>query len=260
MTALIRSGSLLGFDHIVLDSPANRNALSVDLLQAAVHAVRRSAAGDSRGLLIEHTGPAFCSGVDLKEKRLLGRSDATHSLLLAELLRQLWHFPKPAVVRVDGAVRGGGLGILACADVVVASSRSTFAYSESRVGVAPALVMAVTLPLASARTLMPHLLDGEVFGAVTARELGLVSQVAEPDDRGAVDGVLDRLRHGAPGAQSAIKRLARQWTNVDMDSLIEQMTAFSADLFAGAEAAEGMAAFAERRPAAWSAAVEGVAS
>lgn len=259
MTGPVRTGSRLGFDTLLLDSPATRNALSVALLGDALAAVRASAAGDARGLLVEHTGPAFCAGVDLKERRRLGPADSSHSILLARLLRELWHHPRPVVVRVDGAVRGGGMGLLACADLVLATSRSTFAYSESRVGVAPALVMAVTLPLVSSRALSPHLLDGAVFDAATARDLGLVGQVVEADDRDTLDDVLDRLRQGAPGAQATIKRLVRRSAAPDIDALIDETTVTSAELFAGAEAAEGMAAFAERRPPAWAAVLDGAA-
>jgi enoyl-CoA hydratase/carnithine racemase len=249
MSSLLRVGTRHGFDTLEVDSPANRNAMSVELLQALHEEVRRSGAGTGRGLLVHHTGPAFCSGVDLKERKALGPADASHSMLLAELLRELWHYPKPVVASVDGAVRGGGLGVLACADVVLATPRSTFAYSESRVGVAPALVMAVTLPLASTRTLMPRLLDGAVFDAATAHGLGLVGRIIDGDE--AVDDVLIELRQGAPDAQAAIKRLAREWSEVDMDGLIEEMTALSADLFAAPEAAEGVAAFTSKRSPSW---------
>jgi enoyl-CoA hydratase/carnithine racemase len=211
--------------------------------------VRRSADGTGRGLLLEHTGPAFCSGVDLKERAALGPDDTSHSKLLAELLRELWHYPRPVVAMVDGAARGGGLGLLACADVVLATTRSSFAYSESRVGVAPALVMAVTLPLADVRALVPRLLDGAVFGAVAAHELGLATRIVE--DKSKVAGVLSELRQGAPDAQRVIKALARQRVGVDVDLLLTEMTAVSADLFAGAEAAEGVAAFAARRSPSW---------
>jgi enoyl-CoA hydratase/carnithine racemase len=249
VSSLLRGGTRHGFDTVEIDSPANRNALSVELLQALREEVRRSAAGTGRGLLVHHTGPAFCSGVDLKERKALGPADASHSVLLAELLREMWHYPKPVVASVDGAVRGGGLGVLACADIVLATARSTFAYSESRVGVAPALVMAVTLPLASTRTLMPRLLDGAAFDAASAQELGLVGRIIDGDE--AVDGVLAELCQGAPEAQAAIKRLARKWSEVDMDGLIEEMTALSADLFAAPEAAEGVAAFASKRSPSW---------
>lgn len=249
MSGLLRVGSRQGFDTLEIDSPTNRNALSVELLTALCDEVRRSTTGTGRGLLVQHAGPAFCSGVDLKERAALGPADTSHSELLAELLRELWHYPRPVVVAVDGAVRGGGLGVLACADIVLATARSSFAYSESRVGVAPALVMAVTLPLAGSRMLMPRLLDGAVFDAVAARELGLVSELVGGD--AAVAAVLSELRQGAPGAQRLIKRLARRWSDVDVDELLVEMTAVSAGLFAGAEAAEGVAAFASRRAPAW---------
>lgn len=249
---LVKVGVRHGFDTLEIDSPSNRNALSVGLLTTLLEEVRRSASGPGRGLLLNHTGSSFCSGVDLKERRALAPEDATHSLLLAELLRELWHYPKPFVVSVAGAVRGGGLGLLACADVVLATAASSFAYSETRVGVAPALVMAVTLPSGSARALMPRLLDGAVFDAACARALGLVAQVTADDTVDeSVDEVLGELRLGAPAAQTAIKHVARQWGAVDMDVLIEQMTTLSADLFAGAEAAEGVAAFGEKRLPAW---------
>jgi enoyl-CoA hydratase/carnithine racemase len=251
MSSQVRLGTRVSFDTVTLDSPHNRNALSLDLLRRLRDGIRASAVSPARGLLLTHTGPSFCSGVDLKERRSLPRTDATHSLLLAEVLRDLWTYPKPLVAVVDGAVRGGGLGLLACADVVLATSSSTFAYSEARVGVAPALVMAVTLPLSDTRRLMPHLLGGGSFDADVARSLGLVSRVlADPDDA-AVDAVLADLRRGAPAALTAIKRLAHRWSESDMDGLIEEMTALSADLFAGDEAAEGMAAFAERREPSW---------
>lgn len=251
MTALVARGSRLSFDTVVLDSPGNRNALSLELLEGLRDAIRASAAGDARGLLLGHTGPTFCAGVDLKERRALPRTDTAHSALLAEVLRELWAYPKPCVALVDGAARGGGLGLLACADVVLATASSTFAYSEARVGVAPALVMAVTLPMSTTRPLLPHLLSGEPFDADEALRLGLVTTVLPGRDDDAVDAVLDGVRRGAPAALATIKRLARQWSESDMDGLIEEMTALSADLFAGPEAAEGMAAFAERRAPAW---------
>jgi enoyl-CoA hydratase len=98
---------------------------------------------------------------------------------------------------------------------------------------------------------MPHLLAARPFDADVAHSLGLVSRVLPEVDDATVDGVLDDLRRGAPAAQATIKRLAHRWGEADMDGLIEEMTAESADLFAGEEAAEGMAAFAARRDPSW---------
>lgn len=247
----VRRGTRQGFDVVELDSPRNRNALSVAMLGGLLESVRESAAGNGRGLVLTHTGPAFCAGVDLVERRALEPTDSTHSDLLSTLLRELLAYPRPVVAVVDGAVRGGGLGLLACADVVLAGESSTFAYSEARVGVAPALVMAATLATANARSLLPHLLDGRAFGTERARELGLVSVAVPRRDDPAVEETLTALRSGAPGALATIKRLARSWAAADASRLLTEATTLSAELFAGHEAAEGMAAFAERRPPRW---------
>jgi methylglutaconyl-CoA hydratase len=251
MTTLVHRAARAGFDVLVLDSPANRNALSLQLLEELLAGVRDSAAGSSRGLVLQHTGPSFCSGIDLKERGASARDDQSHSLLFADLLRQLWGYPKPAVAAVDGAVRGGGMGILACADVVVASATSSFGYAEARVGVAPALVMAVTTQVRSSRAVMPHLLSGDTFDAASAEALGLVNEVVRNGLEAALDRIVADLRSGAPGAQRTIKRLGRQWEHHDMDALLDEMTTLSAELFAGEEAREGMAAFAGRREPSW---------
>lgn len=251
MSGPVNRGTRLGFDTVELNAPGHRNALSLDMLAQLLDAVRASAAGTSRGLVLTHAGTAFCAGVDLKERSGLARSDSAHSDLLSLLLRELWAYQKPVVAMVDGATRGGGMGLLACADIVLAVEGSTFAYAEARVGVAPALVMAVTLSSTDSRSLLPHLLGAGPFDARTAQRLGLVSEVLPSRDVGALDDTLNALRSGAPGALITIKRLAREWSAPQVDRLIREMTTLSAQLFATQEAAEGMAAFAQRRPPSW---------
>jgi enoyl-CoA hydratase/carnithine racemase len=230
-------------DVVVLDSPANRNALSLALMEALLAAVQTSAAGDARALVVDHTGAVFCPGVDLKER--LASDDDRHSRLFADLLRALWRYPKPIVARVAGAVRGGGMAMLACCDVVVASTAASFAYSEVRVGVAPALVLAVSAPKVGVGPLVPSMLTGEPFDAAEARRLGLVHRV-DVDGDASVAPECDALRIGAPGALVATKRLARRMTASDDTTVLDAMEAMSVELFRTAEAAEGMAAFAER--------------
>lgn len=253
MTGVVRYEAAAGegFDHLVLASPANRNALSLHMLEELIDRVGASAAGRGRGLAISHAGTAFCAGVDLRERRALGRREDAHSRLLGALLLALWNHPKPVVIAMDGAVRGGGMGLLACADLVLASPASTFAYSETRVGVAPALVMAVTLPSAPRRLLMPWLLSGAVFAAEEALALGLVTQIDEEPRTTGLAAALDALMAGAPYAQRSVKRLSRAAFGLDLPAVIDRATRESADLFLGAEADEGMAAFAEKRPPRW---------
>jgi methylglutaconyl-CoA hydratase len=246
---LLREQRSAGADVLVLDSPHNRNALSIALLEALRDGVRRSAAGDGRGLVIDHEGPVFCAGVDLRERRELGSEGPSHSSLLSELIRELWAYPKPVVCRVDGAVRGGGMGLVACSDIVVASEQSTFAYSEVRVGVAPALVMAVALGKVPAGALLPWLLTGEPFDAATARHVGLVTRVA--GEGVSVEPELDAIRRGGPRAIRTVKELGRRLSRADVDAAVREVEELSSALFADDEAQEGMAAFQERRPPAW---------
>jgi enoyl-CoA hydratase/carnithine racemase len=220
-----------GFDVVTLTSERNRNALSLAMLEELLEHV---ASSTGRGLVLDHEGPVFCAGVDIRERQTKGG----HSELLAQLLRALSAFPRPVLCRVDGPVRGGGMALTACADIVVASPRASFAYSEVKVGVAPALVLAVTkVPTAP---LLPWLLTGEPFDAETALRLGLVTRLGD-----SLDPELAAIRAAGPHAVETVKAVAR--TGIDIDAA----EALSAELFAGDEAREGMAAFAERRPAAW---------
>jgi enoyl-CoA hydratase len=250
MTEPIRTGRVGAFDSLMLDVQPSRNALSLAVMDQLLAGIAASAAGGGRGLLLTHSGSSFCSGVDLRERRALGPDDDSHSRLLAELFMRLWEYPKPVVVTVNGAVRGGGMGLLACGDVVVASPESTFAYSETRVGVAPALVMAMTLPGIPVRRLLPWLLSGEVFGSKDALDLGLVTSV-EGSPAAAAENVVGKLTLAAPKAQATTKRLSRTLRGVDLTRTIADMTAESAALFTSEEAREGMQAFAERRLPAW---------
>jgi len=222
---------------ITLDSPANRNALSrrlVEELRAHLASVR-----DDESVhvaVLTHTGPAFCAGADLKER-------SAH-VPLADVLATLWGMPKPVVARVGGHVRAGGVGLVAACDIPVASRDATFAFSEVRLGVVPAIISVVCLPRLRHADALELFLTGEPFGADRALAAGLVTAVADDVDA-AVAEYVRRLRLGAPHALAEAKRLARR--PVDF----AEMEALSRELFAGAEAREGIAAFFEKRPPSW---------
>jgi enoyl-CoA hydratase/carnithine racemase len=248
VTALVRAESRGGIDVLTLDSQANRNALSLQALEELLDGI---AASDGRALLLDHEGPVFCAGVDLRERSAPGADQRAHSHLLARVLRELWAYPRPVLCRVGGAVRGGGMGLVAAADVAVAAPTATFAFSEVRVGVAPALVGALALQKLPAALLLPLLLTGEPFDAAAAQRAGFVAEVAD-DDRAAVERRCEAVRAAAPAAVATTKALVRRLTaTAEIGALLEQMEQLSAELFSTAEAAEGMAAFAERRPPAW---------
>jgi methylglutaconyl-CoA hydratase len=238
---------------VTLDSPANRNALSSALLtQLEAHLRTAIADDDARVVVLTGTGPAFCAGADLKELRSAAPQATTASL--GAVIDLLWHSPLPVVARLNGPARAGGLGLLAACDVVVAPEAVTFSFTEVRIGVAPAIVAVPVLRRLPQAAALRMFLTGEVVDAAGARELGLVDVVADDAAEGldaAVAGVVDSLLRGAPGALAVTKRLVREVPGLSVADGLAAMTELSARTFAGDEAREGIAAFAEKRPPAW---------
>ncbi|MEU6101086.1 enoyl-CoA hydratase family protein [Streptomyces flaveolus] len=232
-----------GVETLTLDSPHNRNALSAALVADLADALAKAGADTGvRAVVLTHTGTTFSAGADLR--------DPPDPDALVALLRQIVELPKPVIARVTGHVRAGGLGLLAACDVVVASSTSTYAFTEVRIGVAPAVISLTVLPRADPRALARHYLTGERFDAVEAARTGLVT--AAGDDVDAVLApVLDGVRRASPQGLAETKRLltARVLEAFDRDAA--DLTALSARLFSSPQAREGMTAFLERRDPEW---------
>lgn len=247
--AIDRIGS---FDRVRLAAPERKNALSLAMLDDIAEALARSGADPaSRGVVLDHVGTVFCAGVDLVERRSLPTGARDHSQALADLYRQMWRYPKPIVCRVDGAVRGGGVGLVALADVVVVSQRASFAFTEVLVGVAPALVGAIVMARVGAAAPARWLLSGRTFGAQHAVELGLATEHSDDDAAREVELWVSSLERGAPTAQRTTKELTRRFAGDDIEGLIDEMLVVSAAEFQTVEAADGMAAFADKRPPSW---------
>ncbi|WP_053848987.1 enoyl-CoA hydratase family protein [Streptomyces sp. NRRL B-24085] len=242
MTPIARAGAR-GVETLALDSPHNRNALSATLVGELSTALADCAKDDTvRAIVLTHTGNTFSAGADLK--------DPPDPDALVGLLRQIVELGKPVVARVTGHVRAGGLGLLAACDIAAASTQSTFAFTEVRIGVAPAVISLTLLPRTDPRALARHYLTGERFDAAEAARIGLVT--AAGDDVDAVlEPILDGLRRAAPEALAETKRLltARVLEAFDRDAA--DLTALSARLFASPHAREGMTAFLERRDPSW---------
>lgn len=237
-----------GVATLTLDSPANRNALS-RAMRAQLRAALTDALTDDavRVVVLDHTGRVFCSGMDLAEAAGGGTGDQGVQEF-PELLQLIWSASKPVIAVVRGPARAGGVGLAAACDLVVAGASATFAFSEVRLGLVPAVISAVVLP-----RMVPHvahrlLLTGEVFDAAQAAAGGLVDLVAPDDDvDAAVAAQLTALAAGSPAALAETKRLLRAGSSLHFDDLLE----LSARFFAGEEGQEGIAAFREKRPARW---------
>jgi enoyl-CoA hydratase/carnithine racemase len=234
-----------GIATITLDSPRNRNALSAQLVSELERRLDAAATDrDVRALVLTHTGNTFCSGADLSEAPEKGTGR------LLALLRQILELSKPVLATLDGHARAGGLGLLGACDIVVAGPRSTFAFSEARLGIAPAVISLTTLPRLSSRAAGRYFLTGEVFDAAQAARAGLVTEAV--DDPGkARDEVLDALRKASPQGLAESKKLANAALLRRFDDDGEAVAALSARLFASEEASEGIHSFRQRRPPRW---------
>lgn len=245
MGELVRSEREGGRVTITLDSQHNRNALSQQLVAELGECL--AGAADARVVVLRHEGPAFCAGADLKERRDDGAVDSRPMVSVMELLMDA---PCPTIAAVSGAVRAGGIGLMASCDLVVVHPSVTFALTEVRIGVAAAIISVPILRRVPAGKIAAAMLTGEPFDAEHARDIGLVSHVAED-----VDGTVDRLcagvLAGAPRAVAATKDILRRVPGMDRDAAFDEMRRLSEALFLGAEGQEGMAAFREKRAPVW---------
>ncbi|MGW1379809.1 enoyl-CoA hydratase family protein [Streptomyces sp. NPDC002446] len=248
-TPLVARSHERGITTLALDSPHNRNALSARLTAELHEALAQAAADDgTRAVVLTHTGGTFCAGADLAEAT--SGAAVEGPLGLVRLLRAIVELPRPVVARVTGHVRAGGLGLLGACDIAVAGPESTFAFTEARLGLAPAVISLPLLPRLDPRAASRYYLTGERFDAREAARIGLVTLAAEDVDAGLAP-VLDGLRKGSPQGLAESKKLATAQVLAAFDRDTDALAAHSARLFASAEAREGMTAFLERRAPAW---------
>jgi enoyl-CoA hydratase len=240
-----------GVARIALDSPRNRNALSAALVSQLTDALATAAADDTvRAVELTHTGTTFCAGADLSEASQGGMVSGVGRVM--NLLRHIVALPKPVVGSIDGHVRAGGLGLVGACDIVLAGPQSTFAFTEVRLGLAPAMISLTTLPRMDARAASRYYLTGEIFDVATAAAIGLVTEAVADIDAGTL-AVLDALRAGSPQGLRETKLLLTHAVLAGFEQRAAVLAELSALLFGSAEAAEGMAAFREKRRPAWAA-------
>src|SRR5215468_3063496 len=240
-----------GIARVALDSPRNRNALSAALVEQLARALVDASADDSvRAVELTHTGSTFCAGADLSEASQGGMKAGAERVMT--LLKLIVTMPKPVVGSIDGHVRAGGLGLVGACDIVLAGPKSTFAFTEVKLGLAPAVISLTTLPRMDPRGASRYYLTGETFDAATAARIGLITEAVDDIDAG-THVVLDALRAASPQGLRETKPLLTPELMAGFDARAQDLAALSARLFDSAEAAEGMAAFLEKRPPAWAA-------
>jgi methylglutaconyl-CoA hydratase len=250
VTELVHYAGAGGVATLTLDSPDNRNALSPRLM-AELAAGLRTAVADAavRVVVLASADRVFCSGMDLKATAAADAGDLPVTAF-PDLLTAIWTAPKPVLARVAGPARAGGIGLIAACDLAVAARSATFAFTEVRIGVVPAVISVAVLPRLLPRAAQELFLTGEVFDGTRAAAIGLVTAaVADEFLDTELRRYVDLLIQGAPGALAATKALLRQPPAGPPGEQFAAMGELSARHFASDEGREGIAAFtAKRRP------------
>jgi methylglutaconyl-CoA hydratase len=250
---LVRYDVAAGVATITLDSEHNRNALSVQLISELLDGLRRALDDAAvRVIVLSHTGRVFCSGADLKGTQAAGSAADLPVASLPDILQTIWEAPKPLVARVAGPARAGGLGLIGAADLAVTTEDATFAFTEVRLGVIPAVISATVLPRLAPRAAAELFLTGEVFDGRRAAEVGLVTAAVPADQLdSAVDRYVAALVRGAPGALAGAKALLRRPAPASVRAELDELAELSVRYFTSEEGREGVASFREKRDPAW---------
>ncbi|MDQ4055508.1 MAG: enoyl-CoA hydratase-related protein [Actinomycetota bacterium] len=232
---------------ITFDSQHNRNALSRQLVTELVaHLETADVADDVKVVVIRAEGKVFCSGADLSEASADGMEEGARAMVAMQ--RKIVALSKPVVTRLHGAVRAGGIGIVAASDIAIAARDTTFALTEVKLGLAPAVISLTVLPRMTSRAAALACLSGEVFTGGDAEAMGLVTQAVEPEALdGSVAAICGALVTGAPQGLRETKALLSRDLLARIDAGSDEMATLSARLFGSEEARDAMTAFLSRK-------------
>jgi len=244
-----------GIAWLTLARPERKNAFDAAMvadLTAAARAIDR----DARAVVLTAEGDAFCAGADLAWMKSMVEygfdQNVADSRALADMFAALDDLPMPLVARVQGAALGGGAGLVAVADVAVASSEATFGFTEVRFGIIPSVVSPYVVRKIGAGHAGALFVTGTRFDARHALNIGLIEAIESPEELDAkVALYVDAISAGAPSAVIAAKKLVRDIAGRPVAEVREETVRRIAELRVSAEGQEGMRAFLERRKARW---------
>ena len=243
---------------MTLNRPEQHNAFDDGMIAELIELLGQLEQDDRvRVLVLRAAGKSFSAGADLNWMRRMADYDLAQNtddaMQLAELMRRLNCFPKPTIALVQGAAYGGGVGLIACCDIAIASKQALFCLSEVKLGLIPAVISPYVIEAIGARAARRFMLTAERFSAEQACRLGLVHQVVEAQELDkTLDSMLEFLLAAGPAAQAAAKDLIRAVSNQPIDSdIIQNCAQRIARIRATSEAREGLDAFLEKRKPNW---------
>jgi methylglutaconyl-CoA hydratase len=258
MSILLESVDARGVARLTFNRPERRNALDPALVFETTAALRRlEAREDVRIVMIDGAGGNFCAGGDIESmKRMASESveeNERDALLLAELMGTLDRLGKPTLAVVQGAVYGGGVGLVACCDIVVAADNASFCLSEVKIGLTPSVIGPYVHRAIGPRQARRYFLSAEVIPATRAREIGLAHEVAPQEELDVVASrIIDALLAAAPGAVREAKESCFLFARHPIDAELTKETAKRIAIRrTSPEGREGFAAFLEKRSPAW---------
>ena len=243
---------------VTLNRPELHNAFDAQLAGNLTQAFQKLGVADAvRVVVLEAAGKSFCAGIDLGWLSRTATQDAAENqrdaMMLAMMLDAIDRCPKPVIAVVQGAALGGGAGLVAVADMAIASEEASFALSEVRLGLAPSIVTPYLYAAIGPRACRRYMISGERFDAREAQRNGLVHAVVTADKLSpARDHLVEACLKGGPKAQAAAKEIIRVVEDSPQGPDLMRYTAshFS-DLRASDEGREGLAAFLEKRRPGW---------
>jgi methylglutaconyl-CoA hydratase len=249
-----RSGPLAT---VTMNRPDSHNALNADLIEALTRCFEELAEDqETRVVVLSGEGRSFCAGADIGYMRetvgLSYEENLEDARRLAMMFWTIDECPKPVVAKVLGAAMGGGAGLLAVTDVVVADSEARFAFSEVRLGIGPVTIAPFVVRKIGTSHARSLFLTGERFDAERAREIGLVHRIVSRDGLDeAVEEKVGELLEGGPVAQATIKGLLRRLETTEPMEAPGLTARVISELRTGEEGQEGLAAFLEKREPGW---------
>lgn len=243
---------------VTLNAPEKHNAFDDETI-AALHDSFSALASNAevRAVVLASEGKSFSAGADLNWMKAMAGYDyarnETDARALADMLHALYSLPQPTIARVQGAAFGGGVGLVSCCDIAIASSAASFCLSEVKLGLIPATISPYVIRAMGERAARRYSMSAERFDATTALQLGLVSQVVEADALSAtVTALCETLCANGPQAVRAAKQLVADIAGQPIDeTMLADTSRRIAAIRVSPEGQEGLGAFLNKRPPAW---------
>lgn len=245
-----------GIATITLNRPEKRNAISYELIDDLLSALKVAERSETQVLILAANGKAFCAGMDLENlKQLIGRTSEQNlkdSETIAQLFREIYDFPKPTIAAVNGAAIAGGTGLVTVCDFALAVPDASFGYTEVRIGFIPAVVSSFLMASIGEKRTRDLLLTGRIFSAQEAHQLGLVNEIVAPEElTKKARELAATLMENSPASVRATKRLVGDYTRERLDRQIAEAIRENAAIRQTADFKEGVSSFLEKRKPVW---------